>query len=170
MNQFRRESLAAHHDRTAFRCGMPELDTYLQTRAGQDVRRQVAAVFVMVPEDEPHRVAGFYTLSAASVVLESLPEDLVRKLPRYPVVPAVLLGRLARDVHFPGIGKLLLLDALKLAHEHSRALAAALVIVDAKNERARDFYARHGFRELPGLTDRLFLPMKTVRTLLTPDT
>ena len=72
MNPFRCESLAAHHDRAAFRCGLPELDAYLQTRAGQDVRRQVAAVFVMAPDDEPHRVAGFYTLSAASVVCEKV--------------------------------------------------------------------------------------------------
>jgi ribosomal protein S18 acetylase RimI-like enzyme len=166
MNPFRCEPLAEHHERHGFRCGAPELDSYLRERASQDVRRHVAAVFVMVPQGEPHRVAGFYTLSSASVVLKDLPEDFVRKLARYPVVPAVLLGRLARDSRFAGIGKLLLLDALKRAHEHSQAVAAAMVVVDAKDDRAREFYARYGFRQLPGLRSRLFMPMKTIQTLV----
>lgn len=167
MSPFRCEPLAKHHDRQAFRCGVQELEDYLAERAGQDMRRQVAAVFVLVPEGEPHRVAGYYTLSAASVVLSDLPEDFARRLPRYPVVPAVLLGRLARDVTFPGVGRLLLMDALNRAYEHSRSVAAAMVVVDAQNEHARSFYLRHGFRDLSGLQDRLFLPMKTIETLIT---
>jgi len=78
-----------------------EFDEYLKERAGQDMRRRVAAVFVLVPEDEPERIAGFYTLSSASIVLGELPEGIVKKLPRYPMVPAVLIGRLARHVDFP---------------------------------------------------------------------
>jgi len=79
MSPYRCELLARHHDRQAFRCGVPELDDYLAQRAGQDMRRHVSAVFVLVPEREPHRVAGYYTLSSASVVLADLPDEFARQ-------------------------------------------------------------------------------------------
>jgi hypothetical protein len=163
------QPLAKHHDRSSFRCGVPELDDYLQRRAQQDVRRRVAAVFVMTPEDQPQRIAGFYSLSSASIVLEELPAELVRHLPRYPLVPAVLLGRLARDAGFPGTGRLLLLDALARSLRHSKDVAAAVVLVDAKDDNASDFYARYGFQEIAGEPRRMFLPMKTVAELLAGD-
>ena len=145
---------------------MSELDEYLQQRASQDMRRRVAAVFVMVPEDEPSRIAGYYTLSSASILLDQLPDDIVKKLPRYPAVPAVLIGRLARDVNFSGVGKLLLLDALARSLQHSGEVAAAVVLVDAKNEPAREFYQRYGFIEVAEMSNRMFLPMKTVEQLV----
>ena len=160
------EPLATHHDRKVFHCGVPELDEYLRYRAGQDVRRRVAAVFVMVPEGEPQRIAGFYTLSSASIVLDNLPRDIVKKLPRYPIVPAVLIGRLARDEHFSGVGKMLLLNALARSLQYSDEVAAAVVLVDAKNDEARGFYARFGFTKVAQTSNRMFLPMATVEKLL----
>jgi ribosomal protein S18 acetylase RimI-like enzyme len=160
------ELLGKRHDRTAFTCGVLELDEYLRQRASQDMRRRVAAVFVMVPEDDPSRIAGYYTLSSASIVVDDLPEDIVKRLPRYPAVPAVLIGRLARDVRFSGVGKLLLLDALSRSFQHSDEVAAAVVLVDAKNEQAREFYARYGFAQVEQTPNRMFLPMKTVEKLL----
>lgn len=169
MSRFVCEPLAKQHDRTAFTCGVPELDEYLRQRASQDMRRRVAAVFVMVSDDEPQRIAGFYTLSSASIVLDELPADIVKKLPRYPAVPAVLIGRLARDVNFSGVGKLLLLDALARSLQHSSEVAATVVLVDAKNEQARAFYARYGFSQVAQTANRMFLPMKTVEKLLQMD-
>lgn len=159
------EPLSQHHDRTRFRCGVSELDVWLQQRARQDQDRRVTTVYVLVPKDEPSRVAGFYTLSAMSVVLETLPEKLVRKLPRYPVVPAILIGRLARDVEFPGTGGRLLVDALQRALRHSASIAAATVVVDAKDESAASFYRHFGFEPIVGNSQRLFLPMTTVEKL-----
>jgi hypothetical protein len=169
MSRLRCQPLARHHNCRAFRCGIEELDQYLVQRAGQDMRRRVAAVFVLVPEDQPLRVAGFYTLSSASVLLHELPSELLKKLPRYPMLPAVLIGRLARDLSFPGIGKLLLLDAMRRAARHSVEVAASVVLVDAKNDAARRFYARFGFREVLQTPNRLFLPMKTVEHLSKAD-
>jgi ribosomal protein S18 acetylase RimI-like enzyme len=166
MSRFTCVRLARDHDRKSFRCGADELDAYLVQRAGQDMRRQGAAVFVLVPGDQPHRIAGYYTLSSASILLGELPEGMVRRLPRYPVVPAVLIGRLARDVNFPGIGRLLLFDALARALRSSAEVAATVVLVDAKNETARRFYARYGFREVLQTPNRMYLPMKTIEDLL----
>ena len=166
MSVFRFEPLGSQHDRASFSCGSAPLDDYLKTRARQDVRRLAAAVFVMVPVAAPTVVAGYYTLSATSVALEEVPEDFARKLPRYPFAPATLLGRLARDVRFPRTGKLLLVDALKRACRQSGEIAAATVIVDAKDDRAREFYESFGFRPLLASANRLFLPMQTITTLV----
>lgn len=166
MSKFVCERLATHHDRKAYDCDVPELNDYLRKRASQDMRRRVAAVFVMVPEDEPKRIAGYYSLSSAAIALDELPDGLVKKLPRYPVVPAVLIGRLARDVNFPGVGKLLLLDALARSLQHTAEVASAVVLVDTKNEGARQFYSRYGFAEITGIPNRMFLPMNTVEALL----
>jgi GNAT superfamily N-acetyltransferase len=163
---FRFEPLGAQHDRAAFSCGSPPLDDYLKTRARQDAKRLAAAVFVMVPDNAPAVVAGYYTLSATSIALEEVPEEFARKLPRYPFAPATLLGRLARDVRFPGTGKLLLVDALKRAYRQASEIAAATVIVDAKDDRAREFYESFGFRLLLASSNRLFLPMQTIATLV----
>lgn len=166
MTRFVCEPLAKHHDRDTFRCGDADLDGYLRHRAGQDVRRRVAAVFVMLPEDQPRRIAGFYALASAAIVLDDLPPEIAKNLPRYPVVPAVLLGRLARDAAFPGLGRLLLLDALARSLRISQEVPAAVVLVDAKPEAARRFYSRYGFEGVPGKPNRMFLPMETVERLL----
>ncbi len=165
MSRFLCEPLAKHHDRESFDCGVDRLNEYLRLRAAQDVRRKVAALLVMVRDDDPHRIVGFYTLSSASILLDELPSEMAKRLPRYPAVPAVLIGRLARDVHFRGIGKLLLLDALARALRHSYEIATTVAIVDVKNDAARHFYSRHGFQKLSPGTNRMFLPMKTVENL-----
>jgi ribosomal protein S18 acetylase RimI-like enzyme len=166
MSKFICERLAKHHDRGTFHCGVRELDEYLRQRAGQDIRRRVAAVFVMVPEDESGRIAGYYSLASASIALDELPDEIARRLPRYPVVPAVSIGRLARDVGFPDVGKLLLLDAFARSLRHTVEVASAVVLVDAQNEQARAFYSRYGFTEVDGIPHRMFLPMSSVERLL----
>ena len=83
------------HDRTAFSCGAPELDRYIRRFASQDVKRDIARVFVAL-DRESGAVAGYYGLSAASFRRDTLPADIARRLPHYPV-PAVLLDRLAVD-------------------------------------------------------------------------
>lgn len=94
---------------------------------------------------------------------------MAAKLPRYPVVPATLIGRLAVDKRFrgKGTGELLLMDALARCLEVSKLVASAAVIVDAKDERAKGFYIKYGFMELPGADKRLFIPIGTVEAMLT---
>lgn len=117
MTEFVCEPLTKRHDRTSFQCGVDELDHWFQQRARQDQDRRVAAVYVLVPTAAPVQIAGFYTLSATAIALRELPESFAKKLPRYPLVPAILIGRLARDVNFPGVGQKLLIDALQRSTE-----------------------------------------------------
>lgn len=165
---FRFEPLGARHDRAAFSCGQERLDVYLKQQASQDVRKRVAAVYVLTPDGKT--IAGYYTLSQYSVDAGELPEELTRKLhlPKYDKLPATLLGRLARDRQFRsyGLGETLLMGALKRALEHSRNIASLAVVVDAKDEIAAEFYRSYGFIDLPDHRDRLFIPMRTIDQLM----
>lgn len=160
------EPLGKHHHRAAFSSGVPALDRYLQKQARQDANRNVAAAFVLC-EAETTSIIGYYTLSAAGVDIGEIPEDVARKLPHYSQIPAVRLGRLAVDQAYAGqgFGKRVLLDALRRAWERSDEIAAAMVIVDAKNDPAAQFYEHFGFGRFPGQVDKLFMPMQTVAAL-----
>jgi predicted GNAT family N-acyltransferase len=112
-------------------------------------------------------IAGYYTLSQYSVDLGTVPQDIARTLPKYPIVPATLIGRLAVSTVFrgQGLGEILLMDALQRSFTLSRQVASAAVIVDAKDEQAMGFYRKYGFLEVRNLTGRLFLPMTTIEQL-----
>ncbi|HRP95261.1 MAG TPA: GNAT family N-acetyltransferase [Rhodocyclaceae bacterium] len=157
--EYRIRALDNEVETAGFRCGEAALDEYLQRYAKQDIKRGVARVFVATPVDRASAVAGFYTLSAASVAAEQLPETLRKKLPRYPV-PAALLGRLAvtETAQGKGLGSILLVDACKRVAAASQTLAVAAIIVDAKSPTAAAFYRHFGFVELPGQPGRWMLP------------
>jgi GNAT superfamily N-acetyltransferase len=123
----------------------------------------MAAPFVLVLPDG--MIAGYYTLSAMSVQIAELPAQTVRKLPRYPLVPATLLGRLAVDRRHQGkgYGRFLLGDALYRAARSE--IASFAVIVDAKDENARRFYERESFLPFPDQPMKLFRPMTDIRRL-----
>jgi ribosomal protein S18 acetylase RimI-like enzyme len=162
---FRVEMLSEGHDRTPFDCGEELLDRYFKTQVTQDIRRRVANCFVAV-ESASSNVAAYYTLSAASVPFTDLPAGDSKRLPRYPSVPAVRIGRLAVDRHFQGKG----LGAAMLADAAARAIradiAAFMIVVDAKDDQAVTFYQRHGFRLVAGSSRTLFLPLVTARKAL----
>jgi hypothetical protein len=162
MNGLRSEALNPSHDREGFSCGVAVLDNYLQRQASQDMRRHVAAVFVMVREEQPRTILGYYTLASYAVETSGLPDETAKKLPRYPTTPATLIGRLARGVDQPGMGRLLLADALGRILANTREVASALVVVDAKDNAAAEFYRKHGFIPFSGSDRKLFLPMKTI--------
>jgi GNAT superfamily N-acetyltransferase len=161
------EPLGRQHDRTAFHCGADALDRYLKQQARQDADKRVAAPFVAV-NPPVKRVLGYYTLSASVLTLADLPDELARKLPRYPQLPVTLLGRLAVDQSARGqrLGEHLLLDALHRSLTHADQIAAMAVVVDAKDENAASFYRHYGFIALQAQPRRLFVPMRVVAQLL----
>jgi GNAT superfamily N-acetyltransferase len=162
---FRFETIGEQHDRAAFHCGEEALDRYFQTQATQDIRRRIANCFIAV-EVATRQVAAYYTLSAASIPLVDLPPEDIKRLPRYPTLPAVRIGRLAVDERFQGrgLGAAMLMNA---AHRTLHADAAAYtLLVDAKSDRAVAFYQRYGFRPLASQPRTLFLPLATAQKTL----
>ena len=157
--------LSSDHDRLAFSCGVDPLDRYLQTQATQDIRRHVANCFVATVADS-NIVAGYYTFSAASVPMLDLPSETAKRLPRYPVVPAARIGRLAVDRGYRGrgLGAALLFDAITRAARADAAIFA--ILVDAKDGIAATFYRHHGFQPFAARPLNLFLPLGTALKLL----
>jgi len=147
------------HDRAAFNSGSEPLDRYLREHVTQDIRRRVTACFVALADEQ--RIAGYYTLASASLMLTDLPAGIIKKLPRYPTVPAIRMGRLAVDQAFKGqgLGGALLADALNRAVRSE--IAAYALMVDAKDEAAAAFYQHHGFIALPESPLSLFLSLAT---------
>jgi len=155
------EALVPDHDRSSFTCGVEPLDRYLQQQVTQDMRRRVAKCFVLT-EQATGIVAGYYTLSGTSVFLADLPQAFAKRLPRYPSVPAALLGRLAIATAYRGrhLGAALLADAAERA---SRAdLAVFAIVTDPKDDQARRFYMKHGFVEFTSVQPRLFVPIDSI--------
>lgn len=152
------------HDRAAFCCGVEKLDRYLKQQAGQDARKRVAAPFVLI-EKTSGFIAGYYTLSSTSIKFEELPVEISKKLPKYPLVPATLLGRLAVDQNHrqKGLGEMLLMDALYRSLQSE--IATTAVVVDAKEEQACSFYQHYNFIQFPDLSHRLFMMMETIANL-----
>jgi GNAT superfamily N-acetyltransferase len=146
------------HDRADFSCGRAPLDRFLREQADQERRRGVSQTYVLA---RGRAILGFYTLSATAVDLSLVPPEIGKKLPRYPLVPAILLGRLAVDARYArqGRGEHLLMDALRVSLEASRKVGAALVVVDALDDNAAAFYAHMGFRPFASKPLKLFLRM-----------
>jgi GNAT superfamily N-acetyltransferase len=161
-SSFRFAPLGAEQDRGSFHCGEEALDRYFQTQATQDIRRHIANCFVAV-DAASGQAAAYYTIAAASIPLVELPPEEAKRLPRYPTLPAVRIGRLAVDKRFQsrGLGGPLLVDATR--RTLPVAPAAYTLVVDAKNDAAVAFYQRYLFRPVVGQPRTLFLPLATAQ-------
>jgi GNAT superfamily N-acetyltransferase len=163
------EALASHHDRVSFTCGVDSLDRYLRTQASKDVRRKANGVFVLVERDVPDTVLGYYTLCASGLAQGDVPVAARKYIPRYPLVSATLIGRLAVSElrQRQHLGALLLADAVRRAYASASIVGSSMLVVDALSERAAAFYEMFGFTRLPD-SMRLVLPMRAVESLAAP--
>jgi GNAT superfamily N-acetyltransferase len=155
------------HDRAGFACGVESLDRYFLTQAGQDLRRRANGVFVLADKSEPGRVLGYYTLCATALPPGDVPEAARKHIPRYPLVSATLIGRLAvtKDRQGQRLGAVLLADALRRALASAETVGSSMIMVDALDDGAAAFYAAHGFVRLPD-SHRLVLPMRVGERLV----
>ncbi len=155
------ERLDSSHQRDGF-CGKESLGNFMRLLVGQYERRKLGRTLVAVRSGE-RRVYGYYTLASGSVVFQDLPAKVAKRLPRHPV-PVVLLARLAIDqtVQGLGLGKLLLMDALRRCLNLSGELGIDAVEVQAIDEEAKRFYEKFGFVSLQRDGLHLYLPIKTI--------
>ncbi len=159
MTGFVTEALRRDHPRNSFVSGVAALDRYLRELALQDVKRRVAGCFVAVAGDG--EIAGFYTLAATHAPMDALPPEIATKLPRYPVIPAMLMGRLAVASRHrgKGLGSALVTDAA--IRTSGLGIGAFALVVDTKDEAAAAFYQANGFAPIPNEALRLILPIAT---------
>ena len=154
------------HIRSDFECGNESLDNYLRKQASQDLKKLAATVFVLVDEPDNH-ILAYYTLSSYTIDIIDLDPATAKRLPRYPLLPATLLGRLAVDCQQTGnrFGELMLLDALKKALSTIVTVASLAVIAEALDESAVNFYIKYGFQPFSQNSMKLYLPMSTIEKL-----
>jgi ribosomal protein S18 acetylase RimI-like enzyme len=155
------------HNRSNFDCKVEELNIYLKEKAGQEQDKHVSAIYIVTEKDN-NAIIGYFTVSAGALKFHNLPEAMQRKLPKYEQIPIALLGRLAVDKHYQGIGlgKYLLVQALKKIYTHSTFIAIYAAVVDSKNEKTKNFYQKFGFKELNENGRKLFLPISSIEKLI----
>ena len=160
------ELLDKKHNRKDFDCGKELLNDYLKTQAGQDIKRKLSVCFVLADSDTKV-IQGYYTLSNSSIPLSSFTEQIQKKLPKsYKSIPTTLLGRLAIDKKYQGngIGKILLMDALKRSYGISNEIGSFGIIVDPTDDEAKGFYQKYDFIELPD-SKKMFIATQTLKEL-----
>ena len=155
------------HRRDNLDCGVESLNKYIKKIASQDLKRKAATVFVL-RDSSAKNVMGYYTLSSFSVELTEIEPIVAKKLPRYPLLPATMLGRLAVDKRYKGkgFGQLMLIDAMKKSYQASQQIASVALLVEAINEQAVRFYQKFGFISFQSSSDRLYLSMKTIEKII----
>lgn len=160
------ELLGKQHNRNEFDCGNEQLNNYLKHQASQDIKRKLAACFVLTNVASTV-IKGYYTLSNYSIPLQSFSPQIQKKLPKsYTSIPTTLLGRLAIDRNHQGkgIGQILLIDALKRSYEHAEVIGSFAVVVDPIDRNAEMFYQKYDFIQLPD-SKKMFIAMKTLHQL-----
>ena len=164
-NGFALESLQRSQPRSAFDCGQSDVNDWLRTKALQNQEKRLSATKVLL--DEKGRISGFYTLATGQVDFGDLPTELARKLPRR-ALPVAVLAWLGVSTDYQGqrLGDMLLAQALRDCHEAGRTFAFVAVILDCVDDRAKAFYRRWDFAELPGHPFRLFLSAQTLAAMM----
>lgn len=157
------ELLTTFHDRRNFSCGEPALDEYLHRLARQHAESKISRTYVGAKGE---RVLGYYSLAMSAICKERLPEQHQKRFPNYPV-PVARLARLGVDQRQQGkgLGKLLLMDALYRCYRLSDEIGSVGVIVDAKHERAQNFYRQFNFEAFPETPLTLWLPIAAIARL-----
>lgn len=154
------------HKRSEFCCGQESLDKYIRQQASQDIKKKVATVFVLVDSPETE-ILAYYTLSSYTVEIAELNQEFTKRLPRYPLLPATLLGRLAVDSRYQGqgFGELMLIDALNQSLKTTSVVASLAVVVEALDAEVVKFYQRFGFQQFKQHPIELYLPMKLIEKM-----
>ena len=168
---FRIEPLGRHHDQESFDCGNSDLNNYLKRTARQHANKGLARTFVLLDDSAPQDILGFFTLAVCEIRSDQLPPQLAKKYP--PIVPAAKLARLAvtRNRQREGLGRHMMVHALRLALQVSDNVGIIGFFVDAKDDEVGHYYRQYGFIPLPDDPLQLFLPLTTLRQVFkSPET
>jgi len=167
----------AIHDRAGFDCGEQDLNIFLKTQALKHMKVGISKTMVFADTseqvDNKCPISAFYTIAPSSIDRKSLPKNLAKKLPHYPV-PVFLIAQLAIDEsqQGKGLGKVTLIKALEYLWQVNSQMTAYAVIVDCLNDDVKEFYEKYGFQVLGSYNNmvRMYIPMKVVGNLFNNET
>lgn len=155
------------HDRTRFDCGDPALNDFFHNYARQSHEKGAAKTFLAISKDDGKSILGFYSLCPASLEYARTPEIVRKGLARQDV-PAFRLVRLAVDVSAQGqgLGGQLILAAGRRCLLAAAEIGGVAMLIDAKNQRAADWYASYGAIPLADAPLSLLMPLATIQKAL----
>jgi len=159
------EKLGAEHDTGPFDCGKEALNRFLKRFALVNQKAHAAQTYVAC---RPRRVVvGYYSLAVGSVEHAEAPKRVAHGLAKHPI-PVMVLARLAVDraMQGQGLGQALLKDALLRTAQAADIAGIRALLVHAKDDEARAWYARFDFEPSPTDPHHLFLLMKDLKALL----
>ncbi len=159
------QRLQRDHPRKQFSSGQSEVDDWLRTKAWQHQKKHLSVTKVLI--DQVGQIAGYYTLATGQVDFGDLPDDVTKRLPRR-LLPVALLAWLGVSSAYQsqGLGRLLLAQALRDCYEAGGTFPFVAVILDCLTDRARSFYKRWDFEELPGQPYRLFVSYQQLEAMM----
>ena len=161
------------HDRTAFSCGVDQVDNFFKKTANKLAKADNVRLFAMATPDGA--LVGFYALNAHTVDYLDLPVKYARTRPGHGQIPAAYISMIGVDTRFAGkgFGGDLLVDALTRIVWAADAIGVAVVMLDVLDcgnpalvEKRLKLYRSYGFEPLPSQPLRLFMPIATVRQLV----
>lgn len=154
------------HNRSKFDCGEPALNNYLKQVSGQHDKKDLSRTYVLISSQNESQIKGYYSLALCKVDLSELPAEQAKKFPTE--IYCTLIGRLAVNTQHQGqgFGSSLLIDAIKNAVDSSSLVPTPMIVVNAKNDRVREWYKEFGFTEFPSEPNKLFMPQKEARRSL----
>ncbi len=157
------ELLTRAHDRQGFDCGSIDLSRYLRNTARQHSEKGISRSFVLVDDENPSEILGFFTLASCEILVEKLPRKYAKKYPAR--APAAKLARLAIAKHMQkkGLGTHMMLNAMDRILRVAEHLGIIGFFVDDKDNEAAMYYQHFGFIPLPDNPLELFLPLATIR-------
>jgi GNAT superfamily N-acetyltransferase len=139
------EAISKAHDRASFDCGDADLNTFLQRYARQSHESGGAKTFLAIDDADNHTILGFYSIAPGSLSYADTPELVRRGLAKHEV-PGFRLARLATHVRFQGqgLGGQLIGMIARRCIRVAAEVGGVMLIIDAKNERAANWYAGYG--------------------------
>jgi len=160
------------HDREKFECGEKELDIFIKTQALKHMKVGISKTMVLVDKaveiDGKNPICAFFTIAPTSIRRESLPNNLAKKLPHYPI-PVFLIAQLAINQKYQrkGFGKITLIKALEYLWKVNSQMSAYAIVVDCLNADIKAFYEKYEFKVLGEYNNkiRMYIPMKVVNNL-----
>lgn len=157
------EPLSRTHNRQGFDCGSIDLNRYLRNTARQHSEKGISRTFVLVEDEAPTEILGFFTLASCEILVDKLPRKYAKKYPNRTAAAKLARLAVARDMQKKGLGAHMMLDAMDRILRVSEHLGVIGFFVDAKNAEAAIFYQQFGFIPLPDNPLELFLPLATIR-------
>ena len=161
------------HDRTAFSCGVKQVDNFFQKTANKLSRANNVRVHVLTNENAA--ILGFYALNSHAVDYTDLPEKFAKTRPAHGSIPAAYISMIAvhEDYQKNGYGGHLLIDCLAKIEHASHQISIAVVMLDVLDcgnaelvQRRKVLYEGYGFQALPSNSLRMFLPAQSISQLL----